>query len=240
MLRRYLVAASLTPIFAAMIVGWASGQEPRQPPQSTLTSKNLGILGLYRPSPTQLLVLLRFPQVGSELSVTNDQTQGINRIAADLMRPIVPAPGQGNSEDARKQAAADRAKAIETRLATVLQPGQMTRLKQVQIHVLGTAAFLRSDVAANLQLTDDEKASLKQIDGDTLQAVKDLKTLGIGSPAWQEKFYSTRKAGMDKAAAVLTTDQQNAFATLKGAAFHLNVFPQTAAKGATNSSGTTN
>jgi hypothetical protein len=223
MLRRYLAVASLTPILATMIVGLAFGQEPRPAPRPD----NVGFLRLYRPSPNQLLTLLQFQQVQTEVSLTNDENTAIGAFVASLPSATqAPASGQTKS-----QAAAARAQAIVTGLGGILQAAQLTRLQQIQTQVLGTAAFFNPGVAATLQLTDDQNASLRQIDGTTFQALKDLGLSGFGTPAWQTNFRSIRKNGMQQALAVLTSDQQTAFATLTGATFHLNLNPSPASTG---------
>jgi hypothetical protein len=235
MLRRYLAVASLTPILAAMIAGLACGQEPRPAPRAN----NLGFLGLYRPSPDQLLTVLRFQQVQTEVSLTNDQNAAIAAFVAALPPAAqASASGQGKSQAAPAQTPAARAQAIETGLGGILQPAQLTRLKQIRTQMLGTAAFFNLAVAATLQLTDAQKASLRQIDGATFQALKDLGLSGVATAAWQNSFRSIRNSGMQQALAVLTANQQATFATLTGATFHLNLIPRSASKAATQSGGT--
>ena len=230
MLRRYLAVASLTPVLATMIVGLAFGQEPRPAPQSN----NLGFLSLYRPSPNQLLTLLQFPQVQTEVSLTNAETAAIAKFVPTLPS-ATPAPGSGQT---KSQAVAARAQAIETGLGTILQAAQLTRLQQIRAQMLGTAAFFNPGIAAALQLTDDQKASLRQIDGTTFQTLQNLGLSGFGTQAWQTNFVSIGKNGMQQALAVLTTAQQTTFATFIGTPFHLKIMPSTTSTPATQSGGT--
>ena len=217
MLRWPLVVVAC--ISATLLIGSAFGQEPRRPPPTPAArpaGPSDGIPGYWRvlrPSPMQLLSLVRFQQVQQELSLTDDQKTSVRGVARDMFA----------ARRAAGATASDLESALKTRLTAALQAGQMTRLKQIQLRTLGTAAFTNADVVTVLQLTDDQKASLQQIDGETLQALKDLGNPVGTLDSWKAKFASIRKGGMEKALAVLTADQKTAFETLRERKFALTL-----------------
>jgi hypothetical protein len=102
----------------------------------------------------------------------------------------------------------------------ILKPEQMTRLRQIARQQGGPSAYLSTENAKDLKLTDDQKKKLRDI-ADELQ--KDTMALfqggGFGSPETREKMQMLNKEATEKAAGVLTDEQKSTWKTLTGEPF---------------------
>ena len=220
MFRQYVRMASLAILAAALIAGSLEGQEPRPAPPSSPAAVPAGLPGflkIFRPSPVHLLKLLRLQQVQQELTLTNDQVTSIKGIA----RTTFAALQAGNT------APADAAATLKTNLSGVLQAAQMTRLMQIHVWALGSAAFADADVMAALQLSSDQQTSLAQIDANMVQALTNLgwpvATTQTWAQQWTQQLTTIQQNAMTQALAVLPPAQQTTFQRLQGAAFTLTL-----------------
>jgi Spy/CpxP family protein refolding chaperone len=160
-----------------------------------------------------------------------------NRVPADWY--FVQAQGQPGQrgqltpeqiEEFRKQAA-ERAKQEKAKLAEILLPNQMKRLNEIYIQQLGTRALDDADVAEELKITDEQKASIAKVREESQAQMRELFTAGAGGgdrEANRAKFAEARKATDDKILAVLTADQKAKLEELKGKPFEM---PENAGRG---------
>lgn len=135
----------------------------------------------------------------------------------------------------------------EKQLAGVLKEDQVKRLRGITIQALGPNALLRADVAEALKLTDDQSKQIKEIvgsemtrmtpspgdragaegkgkkDGDGDGEKKGRKKRGGGGDFSQirERMAEARKQTEAEVAKVLTPEQQQQLADLKGPAFEI-------------------
>lgn len=105
------------------------------------------------------------------------------------------------------------------KVKNLLSPDQFKRLKQIQIQLSGYRALIRADVAAELQLTDDQQRQV----GDTAQElyVKTEELLQAGGDR-RERAEKIRQLDTDretKLLAMLTPEQQEKLNVLKGKPF---------------------
>ncbi|HVX11948.1 MAG TPA: hypothetical protein VHC22_12260 [Pirellulales bacterium] len=104
----------------------------------------------------------------------------------------------------------------EKRLAAILSPRQFVRLNQIWLQQLGAFALRRADIAAQLELTDEQIQKIVKIER---QSVKDRRTA-----APREKVKTTEAAKAQMLAA-LTEEQQAKWKEMLGERFDLRFRP---------------
>lgn len=184
--------------------------------------------------------LLRSEQVQKELGLKEDQIEKITAISDESrqgMRELFSGLRDLSEEDRRKRFDELRAKGAElsaaarVKVGELLSDSQTKRLDEILLQVRGPAALADDTVAANLALSDDQKGKIKDL-LDTERELQQEISSGVRDlprEERQEKFAEIRKhqdelrKETEKAVLeVLTTDQNNQFAALKGAAFELD------------------
>ncbi len=121
-------------------------------------------------------------------------------------------------------------------LGEVLKEEQVTRLKQIQVQQQGINAFVNTDIAETLKLTDSQKTSIKGIMGDFQKESREIRTEGGkggggkggggkggfgGNPETQKKIAKVEKEAVSKAVDLLDDSQKTAWKGLNGDAFDL-------------------
>jgi len=125
-------------------------------------------------------------------------------------------------------AQAEISKAAYKELADVLKPGQVKRLKQIEVQVAGVRAFNQADVKSALKITDDQEAKIKDAaeagmkDGRDLNEEYGVKGFG-GRPddADKAKEFDKKRAAitkeiMTKVMGTMSADQKKSWAELTG------------------------
>lgn len=117
--------------------------------------------------------LMAMQEVQKELSISDEQKSKIETLMEEL-RPQPPQGGFGNFQDLspeerqkrmaemRKQGE-EMAKKAEEGLKGILDAKQATRLGELRNQREGVRALTRADVAAKLELTDEQKGTLKEL-----------------------------------------------------------------------------
>lgn len=126
---------------------------------------------------------------------------------------------------------AEQTKEVYKQIGTVLDAGQVKRLKQIEIQVAGTRAYSMKDVQEALKITDEQKDKLKEAGDMARKESQELRDeYGIkGGPggakldADKMKEYTKKNeaitAGtMSKVKAMMTDEQKKALAELTGPA----------------------
>ena len=194
------------------------------------------------------LGLLRMEEVRDELRVTEDQSTELRAAGEDVRENMQ--PPEVDFENFRNLSGEERRAAFEkmrefgrkveqearTKLASILDEGQMRRLRGLWVQRVGALAALSSDdIAAELELTDDQKAALADQRAEQREQFggRGGRRRGEGGPPgtgagegsgdFRERFQQMRQQAEEKALGVLTDDQQQEFAAIKGEDFE---FPQ--------------
>jgi hypothetical protein len=107
-------------------------------------------------------------------------------------------------------------------LADVLKPEQLKRYRQIQLLHLGLMAFTEPDVRSKLKLTDAQVGRIGRINADS-QSQRRALAQGAGGNRgdMQKKAATIGKEGMDKALAVLSADQKQAWKDMTGEPFEV-------------------
>jgi type 1 glutamine amidotransferase len=164
------------------------------------------------------ILLLGQESVRKELKLSPDQVKQLAALQKKWW-------GQGQALASLKEP--ERGRKIEQMgresakaLADILSAEQARRLKQIVYQQQGTAALGEPDVAQALGLTDDQQEQIRQASEETKQKVGALARPGaVPGKEARARIKAIRKAGSDRALAVLTADQKAAWKGLQGAPF---------------------
>lgn len=174
--------------------------------------------------------LLWIEGVQKELKLTADQVKQGKQISQDIQNKHAKDFGalkELKGDELKKKVAELRkqtAQEAEDGLAKVLKPAQRNRLKQINLQILGVQAFGDAGVQKVLKIDKDQLASLRSIyaasQNDLSQALAETnatpETVG-------KKVGKLRQESLDKALAVLTSDQAATWKKLTGAPFELDL-----------------
>ncbi len=180
------------------------------------------------------LTLLNVEAVQKEIELLDEQIADIQALAEKL-RPQPPAGGRPNfqemTDQERQQFMADRQKEAaelaakaKKELSSILLDDQLARLQEIYIQVAGTQALDDADVAKDLGLNEQQKEKLAAAREDAQASMREQMRELFQSDdrdAAREKMQELRKQSEEKVLAVLTTDQQNKFASMKGKPFEM-------------------
>lgn len=108
------------------------------------------------------------------------------------------------------------------KIKEVVSADQFKRLKQIQVQVQGSTALTNADVATELNLTDEQKKKISDLQTEFARKQRELFTGGGDA---QERFGKMRELNTErdnKAMTVLNAEQKEKFNTLKGSAFDVS------------------
>jgi hypothetical protein len=166
--------------------------------------------------------------VQKELELTDEQTSKAEAVARAVREKYHGEFAKVEDLDAQerfeKTAEIVRTMTSETNkgLADVLKPEQMKRYRQIQLQQLGLMAFTEPEVQSKLKLTDDQVGRIRRILADSQSQRRELVQGGGGGGNREEmrkKGATLGKESMDKALAVLSADQKQAWKDMTGEPF---------------------
>jgi hypothetical protein len=189
-------------------------------------------------------MLLGSAQVRTELKVTDEQGKKLDEVLASYRESsrglFGRGPREGTDEDrqkAREEAAKKRADLLKTtdeKLAGILDKTQTKRLDEIVLQQQGAEALTTEPVVAALSLKSEQVEKIKAAFAKRDEEMASLRPAGGrrggdggGAPGGnfqeiREKMDKLRKDTDTAAFAVLTKEQSEAFAKLKGASFELD------------------
>jgi hypothetical protein len=166
--------------------------------------------------------------VQKELKLTDEQASKAEAVALDVRKKhqgdFVKLKDINARERFEKVAEIVRTMTSETNkgLADVLKPEQMKRYRQIQLQQLGLMAFTEPEVQSKLKLTDDQVGRIRRINADSQSQRRQLSQGGGGNREEMHKKVATLgKESMDKALAVLSADQKQAWKDMTGEPFEV-------------------
>jgi Spy/CpxP family protein refolding chaperone len=168
--------------------------------------------------------------VQKELKLTDEQTSKAEAVARDVREKhhgdFAKLQDLDDQERSEKTAEIVRTMTSETNkaLADVLKPEQMKRYRQIQLQQMGVRAFTEPEVQSKLKLTDDQVGQIRRINADSQSQRRELLQGGGGGGNREEmrkKEATLGKESMDKALAVLSADQKQAWKDMTGEPFEV-------------------
>ena len=180
-----------------------------------------------------LLNLLKHKAVQKEIELTSDQKKKLSALYKELQDAFDPKKRLSLSEDeklAQMKKMSDEMDAEiaknEKRVEAILLPKQLERSKQIQLQMkLQTPSFALADpeVAKELGLTDDQKATIRSLNRSTLTILGEMRP-GGGFPSAEEmkKMVKAHNERQSKATDILTAEQKEKLEKMKGPKFDLS------------------
>ena len=188
--------------------------------------------GMRFPVSVQNIMMLRNDAVKKELDLKGDQQKSIDELAGQMQSEameIFSGLQDLSAEEREKEMPSllkmmtEKGKELQVKVDKILDPKQLTRMKELSIQQRGPEAFEDEEVAATLKLSDDQKKKLATIRDDAAdkqqEIIKALSEGGGDRAAIGEKIQALRKELGEKAVAVLTPEQRESFEKMKGAKF---------------------
>lgn len=143
-------------------------------------------------------------------------------------------PLRNQSAEAAQQGLARIVAEAKAALARVLRPGQAQRLAQIVVRVQGTDALLRDDVAAQLNLTSEQRKEIGQTIADTrageAKAQKELIAAKISAADYDKELARLKSVVKEKLLASLTEEQKTRLGSLMAKDFDPSRLGRTAFK----------
>jgi len=186
--------------------------------------------GFRIPPVVQDLMMMSIEPVQKELKLSEDQGKAINAIATQMrgdameiisgLQDLTPEEREEELPNVMKMVS-DSAKELQVQVDEILDDEQTARMGQLSLQRRGVEALDDEKVGDALKLSDDQKKQLVTIQdeaGAKQEAlIKEL--LGGDRNELREKIQALRTETGDKALAVLTDEQREAFEKMKGAKF---------------------
>lgn len=187
-------------------------------------------------------MLLGSSQVQTELKLTDEQKSQIDTISQEARENMVASfRGFGDIRDLPEQEREAKfaearekwqaaEKATNEKVAGVLDDAQEKRLAEIQVQAQGPTAFSSEEVAAKLNLTDEQKQKIKDllaaqrevreelVGGENLSREERRAKFDENRTKLQELSKETEKGIVDS----LTDAQKQQWTEIKGAAFELD------------------
>lgn len=172
-------------------------------------------------------LLLANKSVQDELKLTKDQKEKVNEVSKKAQEKIAAALKDVPRDQRREKMAAVMKEVNEENkkaLAGVLKDDQQKRYKQIQTQVRGIRAFGDPEIQKALNLTDEQKTSIKEIsEGIQKKIAEETKDL-----EGRERFTKGReirqkltKEAMGQVASKLTPEQKKTWKDLTGEKFEI-------------------
>ncbi len=183
------------------------------------------------------MALLNIEAVQQELDLSQDQLAQVTAMREELqaerraqrgqrgegqerpnLRDMSEAERNAWMEERRKERE-EQTKAEIAKIGEILETDQLGRLNQIHVQAMGISALQNAEVAAKLQITDDQRNELREVSQELQQELmtemRGLRESG-DREAIQAKMAELRKEMETEVLDVLNDDQKSKFAALKG------------------------
>lgn len=162
------------------------------------------------------VMLVRQKSVQEDLKITPEQGEKIHAFAGKQWKKVRDMKDLGEAERTRGFKA--MAKANQEFLKDTLSPQQCKRLNQICMQVAGLLWVIRSDVAAELSLTDEQKQKIREMHREAQKEAVEALRSNSGSVE-EEKFREMRQSNRKRLMSVLTDEQKAKWKEMAGTPF---------------------
>lgn len=156
------------------------------------------------------LAILRSEVVRQELEIVPDQEEQLRKLGEELR--------EETSREMRKlqeELNAKIAAKLKPKLEQILLPHQVTKLRSIQVSVQGLQALRDPSIAAELKITDDQKAKMDEVTTSLRTKMREMFTNREEGTDMRAKFDELRKQVEADTLAVLSEDQKAQFEKMK-------------------------
>lgn len=160
-----------------------------------------------------VMLLLGQESVQKELKLSDEQVKKIQELGTKQREAF-----QGLrdlSQEERRTKMQELTKANDKAIGEILKPDQLKRARQIALQRQGAAAVLNEEVAKTLNITDDQKQKIREIQ---TKSREELQGVGFDEDG-RKKREEVRKQTNEKAMAVLTAEQKAKLKEMQGEPF---------------------
>jgi hypothetical protein len=187
------------------------------------------------------LQLIQSEQLKTELKITPEQSTKLKEVENDLRAKVTEKNASANLKGLDAKAKEEKLKKIgeelnsETKasrekIATILKPDQIKRMKEVFLQIFGLGPLNYPDFQTELKLTPEQVKQIDSIKETMLAEMRAGWQVPPDDPAKQaatltenrKRLEGISKGANAKTLAVLTAEQKKTLETLKGASFKFN------------------
>jgi Spy/CpxP family protein refolding chaperone len=116
--------------------------------------------------------------------------------------------------------------ATNPKVAEILKPEQLTRLKEISCQVRGASAFSDPEIVKKLNLTDSQKSDIEGIVRESMTEMRSIfQDSGDDREAAMKKVAELRKQTLTKAESKLSDEQQKTWKGMLGAPYEFRPDP---------------
>ncbi len=163
-------------------------------------------------------MLLSQKSVQEELKLTDEQVKQLTEQAAKQRQSF--GELRDLSREERQKRMTESREQNRKMISTVLNEEQQKRLRQISLQLQGAQALTSPEVATALDLSDEQKKSVEEIQTASREETRAAFQGGEGDrDAMRKKFQEARQASNDKLKAVLTAEQQAKWQEMLGEPF---------------------
>lgn len=228
-------------------------------PNARAQGRHRGAAGFGMGQGVAPVFVIGYEAVQKELGLKSDQVDRVKELVAEVREEFtqqiqaagLDSSGQQNSsrEDRQKWMAETQPKRalisknvndkFRTKLAEILDKPQQVRLYQIAIQVAGSHAFQDAQVGQDLGLTKVQQDQIAAVGKEYSEKFAQLRSQGGRRDATERsaKSNALRQEQLAKSTEVLTKDQQEKFAHMKGKAFDIAQMQQFGGRHSTKTKG---
>ncbi|HTU93370.1 MAG TPA: hypothetical protein VMF69_25035 [Gemmataceae bacterium] len=192
---------------AAVVVAMAAGPALAQEQQRQRRGGGFGGFG------GGMLSLLTQKPVQEELKLSEEQVKKVTELQAKERENRPDFQGLDREEIQKKMA--ERTKVQNEAIAKILDDKQFKRVKQISLQVQGPRAVNNAEVAKALNITDEQKEKIREIQTKSFQEMRDLG----GDEEGRKKIPELMKQTNEKMMGVLTAEQKTKLKEMQGEPF---------------------
>lgn len=170
--------------------------------------------------------LLTNKSVQKELKLSDEQIEKADKAATEIgekrQEKMAELRDLDQGERMEKMQAVMKELNTESKKAAdgILKPEQSKRLSEISLQIQGFGAFNDPDVQSKLKITDEQKSKLKDLQEESMNAMRDMRDqFQNDREGAMKKMTELRKELGDKATAMLTADQKKAWKDMTGEPF---------------------
>jgi len=161
------------------------------------------------------VMLLRQASVQRDLKISEDEGKKIDEFATRQWRKVRAMKDLDEKE--RDRRFEGMARENEQFIKETLKPEQRKRLNQIGMQVAGLLWVMRSDVASELGLSDDQKRKIRETHEEAEKEAREA--LRAGGELREEKIRELRMTNRKRLMSVLTDEQKNKWKDMAGPKF---------------------
>lgn len=188
----------------AMVAAWAAAARPADDEKIIAREDAIEVM------------LVRQKSVQEDLKTTEAQNRKIHAFADKQWKKVQGMKGKSEAE--RDQAFEQMAKANQDFLKNTLTPEQCKRLNQIAMQMAGLLWVMRTDVAAELNLSDEQKQKIRELHREAHKEAQEAFRSNNGAIE-AEKFREMRQNNRRRLMSVLTADQKTKWKEMAGQPF---------------------